>query len=103
MAINWTDYAQHNINDIVEYTQSLFGQPSNSYLKNLTAYIFCLETSPYLGKPLFELGLVGIRQLLYKKHRIIYYLKNNCVYILFLIHTSRDFDKYSFYLKRLFH
>ena len=56
---------------------------------------------PELGKNVeFILFNYEVRQLTYKKHRMLYYLKDNYVVILAVLHTRLDINKALKKLKR---
>lgn len=55
---------------------------------------------PNLGKKLYYKNKkIEIRQLVYKKHRIIYQIKNKQLYILAIIHIKQNFKKLIYSLK----
>ena len=55
-----------------------------------------------MGKVMFKLNNVSFRQLLYKKHRIIYYIKKDEIQIVSVVHTSQSLDKAITILERYY-
>ena len=70
-----------------------------NYIDFMIIYIENLSVYPFLGKFLFYLDNLEIRQLIFKQHRIIYAIKNNTVFIISIVHTSRNIISYIQYLK----
>lgn len=102
MEIIWLDDAK---NDLINYRQNssiITEEKIENYLNDLVEYITSLTTYPYLGKLFFHHNGTEVRQLLYKRHRIIYYIQNNEIRILAIIHTSRDIDTAMKYLNNFF-
>lgn len=102
MEIIWLDDAK---NDLISYKQNssiITEEKIENYLNNLVEYVTSLTTYPYLGKLFFYHNGTEVRQLLYKMHRIIYYIENNEIRILAIIHTSQDIDSAIQYLNNFF-
>lgn len=88
MVINWSEFAIENLRDfikiakiynIAEYTDELFEYTDN------------LINNNFLGKYILTFNSYEIRQLVFKKHKILYYIYDNEVRILALIHSSQDY------------
>ena len=58
----------------------------------LIDYTDVISISPKIGKIVDFINIYEIRQLIYHKHKILYTIFNNKVYILGFIHSSRDFN-----------
>lgn len=103
MDIVWLEDAK---NDLINYRKNSSiiteGKVEN-YITSLMDYVDSLENNPQLGKLFFTYKKNEIRQLIYKKHRIIYYIKDNEVRILAVIHTARDIDNIMNYINGFFH
>ena len=92
-------------NDLKEYYQNSNIQNKQSlmnYINSLINYTEYLKETPYIGKIFITYKEVEIRQVLFKMHRIIYFIKNNEVVITKVIHTSRNIDGVMKYLNRFF-
>lgn len=62
------------------------------YIKSLVIFTNSLLSNSELRKVMFKLNDIKFRQLLYKKHRIIYYIKENEIQIVSIIHTSQNLE-----------
>lgn len=102
MKIIWLDEA---IDDLFSYEQNSFIFTENkieNYITNLVEYVRKLSDLPYLGKEFFYHKEIKVRQLLYKMHRIIYYIENDEIRIVAVIHTARDINNVMKYIDKLF-
>lgn len=61
-----------------------------NYIKSLVEYTNCLENQKHLGKLLIYYNSKEIRQLIYKKHRIIYCIVGNTIFIISIIHSIQS-------------
>ena len=90
----WTTSAISDLEHLILNTKSNYKNTIKKYIRNLINYIEILNTMPYLGKRIYyKNSNLEIRQLLYKKHRIIYEIKNNQCCILAIIHIKQNFKK----------
>lgn len=74
----------------------------SAYINDLVDYANSLENNPKLGKVLYIYKNIKIRQLLYKMHRIFYYIENDEIIIIQVVHTSRNVDNTIKYFKDYF-
>lgn len=71
------------------------------YLEELVRYTEVLIEQPYIGKKLFHRNEF-IRQLIFKRHKIIYQIKGNEIFIISILHSRQDFQRFiSEYIKNL--
>lgn len=61
-----------------------------------------LTFSPKLGKIFFKYKKITIRQLLYRMHRIFYYIDNNEIIIIQVTHTRRNIENVIRIMKKYF-
>lgn len=54
---------------------------------------------PQIGRRIFEVNNEEIRQLIYEKHRMLYTLKKDKIYILAVVHTTRNYNVIIKYIK----
>lgn len=92
MVIIWYKQAIQDLKMYKQNSKMLTDEKINNYMISLVNYIDILSTSPYLGKLFCAINEIEIRQLMLKMHRIFYYISNNKIYILAIIHTSYDID-----------
>lgn len=71
------------------------GNTSNNvlkYINEVIEYIKIIEQSPQIGRIIYLNKNYVSRQLVYKKHKILYMIHNNKIFILRIIHSSRKFN-----------
>ena len=97
----WTDNALSHITEFIDEAKEHTEETAKYYMKKLVDYVDILETMPELGKNIeYIISNYEIRQLIYKKHRIIYHIKGNDIVILSVLHTRLDLGKALRKLKR---
>ena len=97
----WTDNAITNITEFINDAKMDTEETAKSYMRKLIDYVDILETMPELGKKINYITLnYEVRQLIYKKHRIIYHIKDTDAVILAVVHTRLDIGKALRKLKR---
>ncbi len=90
----WTDNAISHITEFIDESKDDTEEVAKSYMRKLVDYVDILETMPELGKNMnYIISNYEIRQLIYKKHRIIYHIKGNDIVILSVLHTRLDLGK----------
>ena len=90
----WTDTAISHITEFIDEVREDTENTAKSYMSKLIDYTDILETMPEIGKKIeFVISSYEIRQMIYKKHRIIYHIKENDVVILAVLHTRLDINK----------
>ena len=99
MVINWTNIAKTDLYNFLLHTHKYKKQ---QYIEKIVTYTEILIEFPMLGKVLFHIRNLEIRQLIYEKHKIIYYINSNEIIILSVIHSSRNVNKVFENLKNLF-
>ena len=88
--VNWTSQAQRDVRRIFSYIEA----DSRRYAERVTSQIF--ETGDGLdkfmeqGRVLPELKDLNVREVFYYSYRIVYEIYQNQVYILAVIHMSRN-------------
>ncbi len=98
MEIIWTNEAKRDLYDFWQHSKKTDNTIKN-YILNLHRYTECLLVSKELGKKLLKFDDIDIRQLIYKEHKILYYIKENQINIIGVIHFRRDLAAYLRYLK----
>lgn len=93
MVIKLTDTAKKDLRDFLLYSKAYREENKHFYINSLVEYIKNLNQFPDLGKTLFKIKKIEIKQLVYKKHKILYYYDFNQIYIITIIHNSRDMSK----------
>lgn len=97
----WTDNAISHITEFIDEAREGTEETAKTYMRKLVDYTDILETMPEIGKKTnFYIFDYEIRQMIYKKHRIFYNIKEKDVVILAIIHTRLDVGKALRRLKR---
>lgn len=99
MVINWTNSAMKDLQCFRENTKVI----------NVTDYIFALIENvnllleyPQAGKAYFYAHNLLIRQLIYKKHRILYYVDEDIIHIISIIHHRQNIKNKIDFIKKFF-
>jgi toxin ParE1/3/4 len=88
--VKLTDYAQADLEQIADYTQSVWGQKqADFYLEQLETAFYSLLDNPYLGKSREDIRL-GYRSLVVEKHLIFYRLTEEKLEIMRILHDRMD-------------
>lgn len=90
----WTNNSISNIKEFMDTTREGTEKRTKEYMNNLIDYIDLLQEMPQAGKKIhYYISNYEVRQLIYKKHRIFYYIDSSDVVILSIIHTRLDIKK----------
>jgi len=89
MEIVWSNSSKKDLRTFFENIHKGTEKQANNYIMNIVKYVELLKISPYIGKVLFVHDNLEYRQLVYRKHKIIYSITDN-INILSVIHTSRN-------------
>ena len=92
MVVVWSEQA---INDLKSYAKNsaiITESKVQQYIDDLVDYGNSLSLSPQLGKSFLIYKNIQIRQLIYKMHRIFYYIENNEIIIIQIVHTKRNIN-----------
>lgn len=90
-------------NDLKNFFENSKISPVNlkNYISDLLAYIKKLENYPNIGKIQYIYNETEIRQLVFKMHKIFYYIKEDKIIITAIFHTHVDINRITKYLKGL--
>ena len=75
-----------------KYSKILSENKVKSYIIDLVKYVGDLSITPELGKSFININGIEYRQLIFKIHRIFYYIKNEKVIVVKIIHKARNID-----------
>lgn len=101
MVIVWLKPAQLDLKNYKSNSKILDGIKVHEYIHSLVNSVDILSFSPFSGKFFCTINDTELRQLVFRMHRIFYYIKCDKVYILAVIHTSRNIDNVIKYLNSL--
>ena len=88
MVISWSNFAIENLK---EFTKISKINDIKSYTNDLFEYIDNLINNNDLGKYVISINNLEIRQLIFKKHKILYCIVGSEIRILALIHESQNY------------
>ena len=82
MKIVWTLEALNQLTEIEDYISKDSPKRAALFVDQLLEQAEALPDNPGMGRMVPEIGNPGIRELIFKKYRIVYRLKNDCIEIL---------------------
>ncbi len=92
MVIKWQKQAKQDLKNYQKHSKILTDEKLKNYIASLVEYVDILSSSPNLGMFFCRINSIDLRELIFKMHRIFYYVRNDKIYILAVVHTSRDID-----------
>lgn len=101
MVVKWSKYAIDDLKKYVKNSKIYATGKLEKYVHDLVLYTNDLQTSPLLGKEFYTYKEIEIRQLLYKMHRIFYYIYDDSIIIIMVTHTTRDLTNTINAIKRI--
>jgi toxin ParE1/3/4 len=87
--IIWSDDAISDLNEIKKYIARDSPEIANKFVNTIIKKIENLHNLPLMGRIVPEKNNMNLRELLYKKYRIICEIENEIVKILIIIHGTR--------------
>ena len=99
MEIVWTNEAKQDLFNFINNARVDTEKTATEYVSKLVDYVENLSTNSQLGKSAFLINNIEIRQLIYKSHKILYFIQENSIYIIAVIHSKRDIELYKKYLQ----
>lgn len=100
MVIIWFKLAQKDLKDYVQNSKLVTEGKAQKYAEKLIDYIDSLEQFPNLGKEFITYRTIIVRQLLYKMHRIFYFIKDDKIVIIHVTHYARSIENVMKSLKK---
>ena len=89
MKIRWTHEALERLIEIEDYISKDSPGRAIQFVEQLIEHAELLSDKPRMGRTVPELANPDIRELLFKKYRIVYRLKANCIEILTVFEGHR--------------
>ena len=89
MKIKWTQEALDRLIEIEEYISKDSPSRAVQFMDQLIEHAEVLSDKPRIGRTIPELANPDIRELVFKKYRIVYRLKANCIEILTVFEGHR--------------
>ena len=90
--IYWTNEAKEDLLEIYKYTSQYSNWYAISYIENIIKKVETLKDFPNIGRLVPEIrNNLTVREVFYKKYRIIYAIKNKNIYVSQVINSSKLF------------
>ena len=99
MVVKWENNA---IQDLKEFKSISQLSNVNNYILDIVNYVNTLSEYPKLGKIYLYIQGKIIRQLIYKEHKIFYYLDDEIIHVLTVIHHRQDTQTKINFVKKYF-
>ena len=97
MEIKWTELAKDDIKEFYEITQ--MSKPKE-YILGLIENVQLLAEQPKLGKIYSYMHGYLIRQLIHEQHRIFYYIEDDVIYIISIVHHKQNINEKIKYIEK---
>ena len=87
--IIWSEQSLQDLESIAEYISRDSPHYARLFVESIFQYVEMLENFPAIGRKVPEADSESIREIIYKRYRIIYQYHHNEIEILAVIHGSR--------------
>ena len=91
--IIWSDQSLEDLEAIADYIAKDSPRYAGVFLENILQYAETLTLFPAMGRKVPEVEDENVREIFYKRYRIIYEHKANAIEILTIIHGSRLLER----------
>lgn len=89
----WTDNAISHIQEFIKEARTDTEITAKAYMNKLIDFVDGIDKMSKVGKKLEMISNYELRQLIYKKHRVIYTVKECDIVVLAVLHTRLDINK----------
>ncbi len=93
MKIDWSARARTDLEDLQAYISKDSPYYARRFIAKIIASVELLADQPRMGRRVPEASRDDIRELIYRNYRIIYLVKSDRVYIVTVLHGSRDLTR----------
>ena len=93
MEIEWSEPAEWDLGDLYEYIAKDVPLYAEQFVDQILETTNLLIGQPSMGRCVPEADREDVRELLFQNYRIIYQLKPEFIYIVAIIHGSRDLSQ----------
>jgi addiction module RelE/StbE family toxin len=90
MKIEWTQSAEQDLRDLYDWIAKDSPANAERFIDRLLDSATLLQDQPLMGREVPEAARVDVREVLIEDYRIFYLVKADYLYVLGLIHGSRD-------------
>lgn len=89
--LRWSPQAAADLEIICEYIASDSKQYAQLFAQGVAALLEELEEHPRIGRVVPEYQEESLRERLYQNYRLVYELVGNCIEVVAIVHSARDF------------
>lgn len=89
MRINWTNEALMRLFEMEDFISQDSPERAEKFVDQIIKHAETLSDKPLIGRTVPEISNPDIRELIFKKYRIVYRIKGNSLYILAVFEGHR--------------
>lgn len=93
MRIEWAEPAELDLGDIYAYIARDVPIYAEQLIDRIINVTFLLQEQPFMGRIVPEAERDDVRELIFQNYRIIYLVKPGYLYIVAVVHGSRDLER----------
>ncbi|QEY18176.1 type II toxin-antitoxin system RelE/ParE family toxin [Cellvibrio sp. KY-GH-1] len=93
MKIEWTEPAELDLGDIYTYIARDVPFYAEQFVDRIVETVDLLREQPLMGREVPEAERTDVREMIFQNYRIMYLAKTDYLYILAVIHGSRDLTR----------
>jgi toxin ParE1/3/4 len=90
MKIEWTQSAELDLCDLYDWIAKDSSVNARRFIDRLLDATALLQEQPQMGREVPEARRSDVREILFEDYRVFYLLAVDCLYVLGVIHGSRD-------------
>lgn len=91
MKLEWAESARSNLRQLREYIAEDSPENADRFIAKIIASVEALTDQPNMGREVPEAdNREDVRELIFQNYRIIYLVKSERIYIVSVVHGSRD-------------
>ncbi|MCC7412732.1 MAG: type II toxin-antitoxin system RelE/ParE family toxin [Gammaproteobacteria bacterium] len=93
MRIEWARSARDDLRDLRDYIAKDSPYYAQAFIERIIAAVESLPAQPQRGRRVPEADRDDVRELLFQNYRIIYLLRPDTLYVVTVVHGSRDLER----------
>jgi|SRR5690554_3702308 len=93
MKIEWSEPAELDLSDIYAYIARDVPVYAEQFIDRIIETTLLLQEQPSMGREVPEADRQDVRELIFQNYRIIYLMEPDHLYIIAVIHGSRDLTR----------
>jgi addiction module RelE/StbE family toxin len=94
MQIEFSNHSLDDLSDIKNFIKKDSEYYANEFIDKIFDAVFTLSDFPEIGRIVPEFNMPDVRELIFKNYRIVYKIKDNLIYIVSVMHGSRNLKKH---------